>query len=251
MGLAVVLGYIALYLLSPADMFPALIPFRPTLILALFSLPLAGLARLQNPWINKLRVQFVLLCLFFGWALCSMLPHGRVGRNLTTLLDLSPNVIVYFVGVCLLGSPARLSWLRTTLVLVAMFILINGRHLPEDAVAHGAPLPVGDDLLRLYAPRLIAHHVGDLFARVQDFQVLHAVAAELRIRRRALGRGSAFAHNQLFVADVDRLALHQVGKRQRAAHRDGERRVRGAIELGQQPGALQGEPRLGFQAASA
>jgi O-antigen ligase len=141
MGLAVVLAYIAMYLLSPGDMLPVLIPFRPTLVLALASLPLAGLARLQRPELNKLRVQFVLVSLFFGWALCSWFPHGGIGRNLTTLLELSPNIMVYFVGAFVLGSPVRLSFLRATLVLVAVFILFNALWEMPLADASGASSP--------------------------------------------------------------------------------------------------------------
>lgn len=106
-------------------MFPDLRQFRPTLILALASLPLAGLARLQRPELGKLRVQFILVLLFYCWALGSWFPHGGLGANVKTLLDLSPNVIVYFVGVMLLGSPTKLSFLRTVLVLVAIFVMIN------------------------------------------------------------------------------------------------------------------------------
>jgi putative inorganic carbon (HCO3(-)) transporter len=125
MGLAVVLVYIALNLLSPGDLFPDLRQYRPTLILALASLPLAALARLRQPEIGKLRIQFILVILFFGWAICSWFPHGGLGANVRTLLELSSNVIVYFVGIILFGSPIRLSFLRTTLVLVAIFVLIN------------------------------------------------------------------------------------------------------------------------------
>ncbi len=49
MGLALVLAYIALNLLSPADMFPDLAVFRPTLVMALASIPLAALVRMQRP----------------------------------------------------------------------------------------------------------------------------------------------------------------------------------------------------------
>lgn len=125
MGLAVMLTYIALNLLSPGDIFPDLKDFRLALVAALASIPLAGLERLQHPELGKLRVQFVLVLLFFGWALGSWFPHGGLGANVRTLLELSSNVIVYFVGVMLLSSPARLNALRIVLVLVAIYVLIN------------------------------------------------------------------------------------------------------------------------------
>jgi hypothetical protein len=125
MGLAVLLVYIALNLLSPGDMLPDIKDFRPTLVMALASLPLAGLARLQRPELGKLRVQFILMLVFFGWSLCSWFPHGGLGANVRTLVEFSSNVIVYFVGVMLLGSPSRLSFLRAVLVAVAIFVMIN------------------------------------------------------------------------------------------------------------------------------
>jgi O-antigen ligase len=125
MGLVFLLFYIGLNLLSPADMIPELGQFRPALVTALATLPLALLARLQRPELGKLRVQVVLVLLFVGWALCSWFPHGGLGANVRTLIDLSPNVIVYFVGIYLLGDPSKLSFLRATLVLVGIFVLIN------------------------------------------------------------------------------------------------------------------------------
>jgi len=141
MGLAVLLAYIAMYLLSPAEMFPTLIPFRPTLLLAVASIPLALMARMEKPEIGKLRVQFTLMVLFLGWALCSWFPHGGVGRNLTTLLELAPQVVVYFVGLFLLGSPSRLSILRAVLVVVVLFILFNGLSEMPYGLATGQSTP--------------------------------------------------------------------------------------------------------------
>ena len=130
MALVVVLAYIALNLLSPADLFPALNGFRPLLVLALASLPLAVLARLQTPEIGRLRVQFALVILFYGWALGSYLPHGRFGANVNTLVELSPNVIAYFVGVFVLGSPLSLRMVRWGMP----YALASGASTPYDLV---------------------------------------------------------------------------------------------------------------------
>jgi O-antigen ligase len=118
-----VLAYIALNLVSPADIFPGLTPYRPGLVLALMSVPLSLIARLQSPEIGKLRTQFILVVLFFGFACCSWFPHGGLRANLNAFLDLSPNVIVYFVGVVQLRTALRLQRLRGTLVLVALFVI--------------------------------------------------------------------------------------------------------------------------------
>src|ERR1700730_7065830 len=99
MGLALVLVYIGLNLLSPADIFPALATYRPMLILAMASVPALVLARLSTPEIGKLRTQLILVILFFGYACGSWLPHGGYGANVRTLIELAPNVIAYFMGV--------------------------------------------------------------------------------------------------------------------------------------------------------
>src|ERR1039458_202113 len=112
MGLAVVLAYIALNLLSPANIFPSLSPYRPLLILAAASLPVAILGRLQSPELGKLRTQFILVSLFFVVACCSWFPHGQLAANLTTVFDLAPNVIAYFLVIVVLRSPSRLAFLR-------------------------------------------------------------------------------------------------------------------------------------------
>jgi putative inorganic carbon (HCO3(-)) transporter len=125
MGVALALVYIALNLLSPGDMIPVLAPFRPMVFLALAILPLAVLGRLQSPEIGKLRTQTALVALFFAFAACSWLPHGWLGGNLMTVINLAPNVLVYFLGIVLLRTPVRLRFLRTTLVLVAVFVMFN------------------------------------------------------------------------------------------------------------------------------
>ena len=126
MGLALVLIYIALNLLSPADMLPAVAPFRPMLILALVNVPVAVLARLQAPEVGKLRTQPVLVFLFFGFACAALIPHRALGANLTTLFDLAPNVLAYFLGIVYFRTPQRLRVVRAMLVLIALFVLING-----------------------------------------------------------------------------------------------------------------------------
>jgi O-antigen ligase len=126
MGLAFVLIYIALNLLSPAEMIPAIAPFRPMLVVALINLPLVIVARMVAPEVGKLRTQPVLVALFFGWACVALIPHRLFGANLTTFTDLLPNVLAYFLGIVHFRNPARLRWVRIVLVFIALFDLFNG-----------------------------------------------------------------------------------------------------------------------------
>ena len=141
MGLAVVVAYLALNLLSPAEMFPALALFRISLILGLASLPLAVVTRLQSPEIGKLRTQFLLVILFFVWASCSWLPHGWIGGNLATVLEISPNIIMFFVGVVFFRSPFRLGLIRGTMVLVAIYVIAVSLSQLSYARASGESTP--------------------------------------------------------------------------------------------------------------
>jgi putative inorganic carbon (HCO3(-)) transporter len=132
MGVALVLVYIGLNLLSPGDIFPGLASFRPMLVLALLSVPLLVFARLSSPEIGKLRTQLILVILFFGYACGSWLPHGGFGANVTTLSALSPNVIAYFMGVVFLRNSSRLHLMRVALVLVAVFVMAAAfREIPS------------------------------------------------------------------------------------------------------------------------
>jgi putative inorganic carbon (HCO3(-)) transporter len=141
MGLVLVLTYIALNLLSPGDMIPSLAPYKPLLILAILSVPPLVFARLQAPEIGKLRTQLILVILFFGFACCSWFPHGWIGGNLITLLELGPNVVVYFMGLVFLRSPFRLGVLRTVLVLVAIYVIANAFTQLPYARASGESTP--------------------------------------------------------------------------------------------------------------
>ena len=141
MGLALTVTYIALNLLSPADIFPVLASYRPVLVLAIASVPLLLFARLSAPEIGTLRTQFILVVLFYGYACASWLPHGGYGANVRTLFELSPNVIAYFMGVVFLRSPFRLQLVRITLVLVALFVMANAFREISNVRATGESTP--------------------------------------------------------------------------------------------------------------
>lgn len=164
MGVILVLAYIATNLLSPGDMFPSLAPYRPLLIVAMVSVPALILARLQAPQIGKLRTQFFLVILFFGYACCSWFPHGWLGGNLDTVLELGPNVIAYFMVLVLLRGPFRLGLLRLALVLVAIYVLVNAFSQIPYARASGESTPY------VLVSRVLA---GQDDVRIQGLGMLH------------------------------------------------------------------------------
>jgi hypothetical protein len=92
-------------------------------------------------------------------------------------------------------------------------------HIGKDALAHRPATPKRDDLLGIDLPRPRRHGKRDLCPGVQDLQVAHRVAAQLGVGRRRLGRSTLFAHDQLAVADIDRLVCQQVAEGQCALHR--------------------------------
>jgi len=126
MGSVLILIYIALNLLSPADMLPVLAPFRPMLILALLNVPIAVLARMMAPEVGKLRTQVVMVFLFFGFTISALIPHRLYGANIATLTEVAPNVLAYFLGIIYFRTPGQLRLLRALLVFIALFVLVNG-----------------------------------------------------------------------------------------------------------------------------
>lgn len=141
MGLALVLTYIALNLLSPADMVPALAAFRPMLILAIVNLPFALFSRFQAPEVGKLRVQLALVLLFFGYTSAAWIPHRMYGANVTTLVEMGPNVLAYFLGIVHFRGPKPLRFARAVLVMVALFVLANAMMDMPYAHASGVETP--------------------------------------------------------------------------------------------------------------
>ena len=141
MGFVVVLIYVTLYLLSPADMFPALAPYRVLLLLALLTLPLSVVPLLQSQVVINLRTQFLLVVAFFLFAMFSWVPHGWFGGALFALDSLIPNLLIYFVGIVHFGSPWRLKILRLALVLVALYVLGMALSQVPEARATGVETP--------------------------------------------------------------------------------------------------------------
>ncbi len=162
--MVLVLIYLALNMLSPADMLPALAPYRPMLVVALMSVPVALAARLRAPEIGKLRTQPILVLFFLGWACLSLIPHRMYGANLTTFLELTPNILAYFLGIVTFRTPERLRVLRALLVVVALFILTNA--LLSLPYAHAARVSVPYVLVGGSSPDTMEY-------RIQGLGMLH------------------------------------------------------------------------------
>ena len=122
------------------------------------------------------------------------------------------------------------------------------RHLGEDAVALGAALPEGDDLLGVDPARLFVRAEGGLLAVVEILEVLDGVDADLGVGRRRLGRGAALPDDELAVVEADGLRLHEVLEGQGVLHRRRQAaRLRALVELGHEPGPLGADRRLGIE----
>ncbi len=91
----------------------------------------------------------------------------------------------------------------------------------ENAVAHAAALPVGDDLLRVGPDLRLGDVVAGHGSGVQNPQILDTVARQLGEGRHGLGLRAALAHDQLVCADDNRLVFTQVFEIQRPQHGDG------------------------------
>jgi putative inorganic carbon (hco3(-)) transporter len=125
MGLVLVILYITLNLLSPAEIFPALAGARILLILTIATIPFTLVATVQSGVLRHVRTQFVLTLLLVMYIAVSWLPHGWLGGMAVSVDSILPNVMAYFAVLVYFGSVRRLQILRFALVGVAMFVLYN------------------------------------------------------------------------------------------------------------------------------
>ena len=123
--------------------------------------------------------------------------------------------------------------------------------LGEDPVAQRAAAPVGDHDLLVGAEDVVRHAVGGLGARVEDPQVVEAVAGQLGEGRHELRRRAALADDQLVVAEVDRLAPAEPLVGQGAEQRRGAAPRLLAVELRRQERPLGADRRDGGEARRA
>ena len=125
MGLLLTLIYIAFALLSIADIFPWLAPFRIQLILAVLASILAAiLIPLSKQKIVSREV--VLFGAFTAFAMASWLPHGWLGGVMFVYPKLLPDVVVFILLVCTVKSFRALRLLRMVLVCVTLYMVIAG-----------------------------------------------------------------------------------------------------------------------------
>ena len=125
------------------------------------------------------------------------------------------------------------------------------RQLLEHAVPHRTAPPIGNDLLLVEPHGLLVHAIPGLGPRVQDAQVLHAMAGQFGERGRRLRTRPALPDNQLILAQVDRLVLAEVMKCLSAHHRHRIAALVGLVKLGHQPGALAGNRRRRIETLTA
>ena len=81
-------------------------------------------------------------------------------------------------------------------------------HFLENHLAHRAPTPVRDHLFLLRSAHFVIYFIRDLLAFIEDFEVVHRVATNLRKCRRTLWARATLAHDQFAVTDPNILALH-------------------------------------------
>ena len=94
------------------------------------------------------------------------------------------------------------------------------RHMVEDAFSLRASFPIGDHFAFVGVDVFPADRITLQFARIQDMQVLHTMAGQFREGRHTFRFRPAFAHDQLVLADIDRLLLADLIKIHGPENRD-------------------------------
>jgi len=121
-------------------------------------------------------------------------------------------------------------------------------HFSQQALAHGAVFPVGNDLTFVQLPVRGTNLEARFRPGVQDVQVLQAVAAEFRVGWCCLGSGTFLAHDKFAVADVNVFMFHQVGKCQAAFLSSRKHPLLLLVKICDQLCAFGGDTRQGIQA---
>ena len=121
-------------------------------------------------------------------------------------------------------------------------------HAVQNLLAHGALLPVGDDLLLLNLQVLLGDREVNHLAVVHVVHVFQRVAAQLREAGRGLGIVALLADDQLAVADVECFVGKDVLQGQGAQLRDGYLALVHLIGLCLQDSALHVNAGLGLHA---
>ena len=141
MGLTFTLIYLVLSFLSPADMIPALTPYRILLIVAVLTLMISVGALFGSPLIRRIPHQFILVLLFYGCVICSWLPHFWLGGGLMAISRFTPYVLGYFAVVINVNSTTKLHVTRIALVAASLYMLSEGFREYPIARATGQETP--------------------------------------------------------------------------------------------------------------
>jgi len=126
MGLVLMVVYVALSLLSPADLFPTLAPYRILVIVALLLSICSLLPLLSSAVASKIPQQFLLMTLFTAYVIVSWIPHGWFGGTVFALLTFTPSAIVYFAAVINLRTPRSLEVVRVVMIAITLYMLGMG-----------------------------------------------------------------------------------------------------------------------------
>jgi putative inorganic carbon (HCO3(-)) transporter len=124
MAFLLTLLYIVLTVLSPAELFPDLAPYRIMLWLSLLAILWSVAGFFSAPWLKLPQFRLMLGIIL---AIClSRLLNGWLGGVGPALADFLPAAIVFFLVLWNLSSLARLRWLSTTLILIAIYYIAQG-----------------------------------------------------------------------------------------------------------------------------
>ena len=122
------------------------------------------------------------------------------------------------------------------------------RHAVQDAAAHGAVLPVGDDLLLLDLQVIFRDGEVDYGAVVHIPHVVQGVAAQLRKGGGGLGIIPLFPYDELILSDVELFMGEKMFQHQGPQLRDGHLALVHLIGLRLQDGPLHVDVGLGLGA---
>src|SRR5690349_19323874 len=116
--------YIALTVLSPAELFPELAPYRIMVWLALLAVAISASAALHKKWLNL--PHFCLMLGIIASIGLSRLLNGWVGGVGPALINFLPVGIVFFLILWNVNSVDRLRRLSTVLIVIGIYYTAQG-----------------------------------------------------------------------------------------------------------------------------
>jgi O-antigen ligase len=124
MGFALTLVYIVLAVLSPAELFPELAPYRIMLWLAAIALVLS-LPQLCDAKLWKRPQFYLFVCLALAICLSRLMNDG-IGGVRAALTEFLPGALVFFLTVLNVNTIARFRRLAVLLILLSLYLVIRG-----------------------------------------------------------------------------------------------------------------------------